>query len=119
MPTDPLRRSFLGLTAAAAASPALAQMNFTSTVAGRYSVEGRNPDGGGYGGSARVDQQGGTVRVTWQTGGQTFTGTGVIEGRVITVDWGEAHPVVYVTMPNGSLHGTWADGLALDRLSPV
>ena len=45
-------------------------------------------------------------------------GVGVLDGRVVTVDWGDATPVIYVVMEDGELHGTWADGTALEKLTP-
>ena len=88
------------------------------SIAGRYRAEGRNPDGSDYSGRVDIMQQGQAVDFTWVIGNDTYRGTGEIEDRVVTVDWGEATPVVYVIMPNGALHGTWADGTALERLSP-
>ncbi|KMW59575.1 hypothetical protein AIOL_004557 [Candidatus Rhodobacter oscarellae] len=43
---------------------------------------------------------------------------GRVDGRVVTVNWGSATPVVYVWMPDGTLHGTWDGGLALEKLTP-
>ena len=54
----------------------------------------------------------------WRVGRETYTGEGRIDGRVLTVDWGAEDPIVYVLMPDGELHGTWADGRALEKLSP-
>lgn len=85
-----------------------------------YAVQGRNPDGTPYSGAARLTEApGGQVTVTWTIDGQSYSGTGPRDGHVLLVDWGDPHPVVYVIMPDGELHGTWADGTALDKLTPV
>lgn len=95
-----------------AAPPAFAD------VSGSYSAEGRNPDGSAYSGRADLVEADGVVSVRWQVGSQSYSGQGPINGDVITVDWGQNSPVVYVVMPDGELHGTWADGLALEKLTP-
>ncbi|MDJ0630108.1 MAG: hypothetical protein QNJ44_17770 [Rhodobacter sp.] len=87
-------------------------------IDGRYASQGRNPDGSTYRGRAEITQQGDAVEITWVIDGSTFRGAGTLDGRVLTVDWGEPTPVVYVVMQDGELHGTWADGTALDKLTP-
>lgn len=87
-------------------------------VSGSYRVEGRNPDGSTYSGTAEVLEVSGQVEVKWLVGNDSYAGTGPIHGDVITVDWGDRYPVVYVAMPDGELHGTWADGAALEKLTP-
>ena len=110
-----------------AASAALAQTKKSAggandtmqrSLAGRYRSEGRNPDGSAYSGTVTIAQQGQAVDFTWVIGTDTYRGTGQVDGRVVTVDWGEATPVIYVVMENGALHGTWDDGLALEKLTP-
>lgn len=87
-------------------------------VTGSYSAQGRNPDGSAYSGSAELVQEDGYVSIRWTIGGQTYTGRGPLNGDVVTIDWGDTAPLVYVIMPDGELHGTWADGAALDKLTP-
>lgn len=87
-------------------------------VSGSYFAEGRNPDGSTYTGDVRIVQEDGYASVSWRVGSQSYQGQGPINGDVITVDWGDAHPVIYVVMPDGELHGTWADGKALEKLTP-
>ena len=48
----------------------------------------------------------------------SYSGTGNRDGNVLLVDWGADYLIVYTIMDDGELHGTWADGYALDRLSP-
>lgn len=87
-------------------------------VTGSYTAQGRNPDGSAYAGSAELVQEDGFVSIRWTIGGQTYTGQGPVNGDVVTIDWGSSAPLVYVIMPDGELHGTWADGTALDKLIP-
>ena len=109
------RRFFSGLILALAcvATPALSQ-----SVSGNYRAEGRNPDGSAYSGTVQIYDRKGEVRVEWQVGNQNYSGTGTRNGDVVWVDWGDTHPVVYVRMPSGELHGTWANGRGLERLIP-
>lgn len=116
MRTDLSRRLLIvGLTGSAvlAASPASAQ-----SVTGSYRAEGRNPDGSSYSGSVQIRDGEGMVLVNWQVGNQSYSGSGTRDGDVIWIHWGDTHPVVYVRMPSGELHGTWANGRALERLIP-
>jgi len=125
------RRFILSALLAATAAPALAQGkkssgNSTPTpppsgdvinIQGTYDAYGRNPDGSDYENPVEIIQKGTAVDFAWINKDNTTRGTGTIEGRVITVDWGDATPVVYVAMENGNLHGTWADGLGLEKLT--
>lgn len=108
------RRSLIlsGL-ALALAGPASAQ----SGLAGTYTAEGRNPDGSGYKGTVQITEANGAVSLFWTVGSQNYSGTGRMVGRILTINWGASDPVVYVLMPNGALHGTWANGLGLERLT--
>mmetsp|Transcript_22313 Transcript_22313/g.35572 ORF Transcript_22313/g.35572 Transcript_22313/m.35572 type:complete len:137 (+) Transcript_22313:4825-5235(+) len=87
-------------------------------LSGSYTAEGRNPDGSAYTGEVQMTQSADVISMAWRVGSSSYIGTGVRAGRVLTIDWGQATPVVYVVMSDGSLHGTWADGLGLERLTP-
>ena len=100
-----------GLLAIVAAGALAAQ-----GINGLYNVEGRNPDGSTYRGTAQLVELNGAVTIAWQVAGQGYQGTGSRVGDVIRVNWGDQHPVVYVVMPSGQLHGTCANGMALERL---
>lgn len=103
--------------AALSATLALAATHVSAqSIGGNYTAEGRNPDGSTYTGKVQITEMGTAVGVAWQVGSQGYTGSGIREGRVLTVNWGAKHPVVYVVMPNGELHGTWDNGRALERL---
>lgn len=105
----------LALATATIAAPVIAQQ---SNISGIYRVEGRNPDGSTYDGRAVIGQQGSAVQINWTVGNTSYAGSGIIEGQVVVVNWGQPAPVVYVLMANGALHGTWNDGTALERLLP-
>lgn len=110
------RRAFcfgLSLVLALGAVPVQAQ-----SVSGSYRAEGRNPDGSAYSGTVQIHDRKGEVRMEWQVGNQSYSGKGTRNADVIWVDWGDTHPVVYVRMPSGELHGTWANGRGLERLIP-
>ena len=87
-------------------------------LTGAYVAEGRNPDGSAYRGDVVIVDADGQIGVSWRVGSQAYRGQGALDGRVLTVDWGSATPVIYVVMPDGSLHGTWDDGRALEKLTP-
>lgn len=86
-------------------------------ISGNYRVNGRNPNGSAYKGSVQIVDNNGATAVSWQVG-RAYSGVGRIEGRVLTVDWGSADPVIYVINPDGTLYGTWAKGKALELLTP-
>ena len=110
------RRIFLGAVFAGLAMPVMAQS--TGDISGVYNAEGRNPDGSRYTGKVTVQESvGGAVAFAWIVANQSYAGVGTRDGRVVSVDWGADHPVVYVIMPDGALHGTWGDGRALERLT--
>ena len=88
-------------------------------IAGLYAVEGRNPDGSAYGGTVAIGSLGGNQYVLNWTVGSSYEGTGVLSGDVLTVEGNFADPVFYIVMPDGELHGTWADGRGLERLAPT
>ncbi|PJZ59324.1 fibronectin-binding protein [Leptospira barantonii] len=88
-----------------------------SSISGKYRVAGTNPDGSAYGGSVTITQSNGEYLFTWTVAGQTFTGTGTLDGSTLTVDWGQADPVVYEVKNGGRLlEGTWAGGSATETL---
>ncbi len=107
------RAALAGVAATVLAAPLAAQQN---NISGSYRAEGRNPDGSSYSGTAVIGQQGNAVQINWAVGNQAYSGSGILNGQVVVVNWGQPDPVVYVVMQNGELHGTWAGGTALERL---
>ena len=122
------RRLILAGLISAVAAPALAQGKKGSgdgsaaspamDIQGTYEAVGRNPDGTGYTSPVEVIQTGQAVEFAWINEGSTTRGAGTMEGRIVTVDWGDTTPVIYVVMDEGELHGTWADGLGVEKLTP-
>jgi hypothetical protein len=104
---------FASLAALAFAAPAMAQ-----SILGTYTADGRNPDGSSYSGTVWIEPVGKGYTFRWQIGSQSYAGSGTQSGDVVTVNWGDTHPVFYLVMPDGELHGTWADGLGLEKLTP-
>ncbi|MBS8226141.1 LIC10280 family protein [Vannielia litorea] len=96
------------------ALPALAE-----GLSGRNAVAGMNPDGSRYEGTVEMVENANTISMTWQVAGSNYAGAGTVEGKLITVRWGDPTPVYYVITPSGELHGTWAGGTALEKLTPL
>ena len=110
------RRAALALVLGLATALPLAAQE--ADISGSYLVEGRNPDGTPYAGTAVLTQRDGEVQINWTVQNDTYAGTGLIDGQVVLVDWDQPAPIVYVLMTGGELHGTWAGGTALERLIP-
>lgn len=102
--------------------PARAEIRLAQspTIVGSYGVVGTNPEGSNYSGTVVISQIGDNkYRFDWSVGnGQTFTGTGALNGATISVDWGQDAPVIYQVGANGVLAGTWANGRASEMLTP-
>ena len=111
------RRVFLCTALAAVGGAAVSAQGLG--VTGQYRVDGRNPDGSPYSGVARVIQIGDRINITWEIAGRRFEGQGVVQGDEITVDWGDATPVIYIVLDDGTLSGTWAAGRGSDVLTPI
>ena len=107
-------RTYIFAAAAVALSTAAA---IAQALTGSYTAQGRNADGSSYSGTVEIADTGSSVGMTWAVGNQNYAGQGVLEGRVLTVNWGAAAPVIYVVMPDGSLLGTWDNGRALEKLT--
>ncbi len=86
------------------------------TLSGVYRSDDINPNGTKYKGITAVNWAGNRVQVKWWIGRQTFTGTGEFAGKMLVVNWGDAHPVIYTFGKHGFLNGEWADGKASERL---
>lgn len=86
-------------------------------IAGDYYAYGRNADGSAYSGTVNIGVNGdGSVAVNWSVG-NSYSGVGVLNGDILTVEWGADHPAFYIVMPDGELHGTWGDGTGLELLT--
>ena len=88
-------------------------------IAGIYHASGTNPNGSHYFGMTSIIATGSDYDVTWWIGKQLFRGTGHLAGRMLIVDWGDAHPVIYPIGNTNVLAGEWADGTATETLQRV
>jgi hypothetical protein len=86
-------------------------------ISGIYRVDGTNPNGSSYDGMLAVTPEDRNVRFTWWIGNDIFTGVGDFAGRMLVVNWGDKHPVVYSFTGTETLDGEWADGTASEKLT--
>jgi hypothetical protein len=102
---------------AAASSPPAAEGQ--GGIGGSYVAKGSNPDGSRYVGRCEVAlRPEGGYSFDWLVGGSTYVGVGVLEGDVMTVDWGDSYPVIYRVQQGGKvLVGTWSGGKATETLT--
>jgi hypothetical protein len=89
----------------------------TPNPGGVYRAKGVNPNGSRYSGMVAVASADDGWNFTWWIGKQRLTGSGRFAGRMLVVDWGAPHPVIYTFGADGSLDGEWADGSATESLS--
>ena len=87
-------------------------------ISGTYFVYGRHGDGRAFEGTATIAAGEDGYAIEWLIGAASYSGMGVLEGRVLTVEWGTEAPAIYVVMPDGELHGTFEDGLGVELLTP-
>ncbi|NQU78595.1 fibronectin-binding protein [Candidatus Woesearchaeota archaeon] len=85
---------------------------------GDYFVKGTNQIGLSYTGTLEITKKDNSYKVAWDLGEEKYTGIGILEGNVFTVDWGQEHPVIYNIQENGTLEGTWANGVGTETLVP-
>ncbi|MES0810236.1 caspase family protein [Roseibium sp. SCPC15] len=100
-----------------ALAESLARNGPARRISGIYRVAGSNPDGSGYSGMLSITPDGSNVHFTWWIGDDVFTGVGEFAGRMLVVNWGDKHPVVYTFEGEKALDGEWADGSATERLT--
>jgi len=93
-------------------------------VEGKYNVEGQNPNGTSYHGTATIKRSVSGYTVTWNVGGKSYTGSGPLVGRTLTVKWrgsrGATGAVVYTVTATGVLKGVWGpNSSGLETLTPI
>lgn len=86
---------------------------------GTYRVQGKNPNGSSYSGTVVISKNADTYFLVWKISSSTYSGSGKLVGRVLTVEWGDSSPVIYHLENDGQLVGTWAKGSALETLTPL
>jgi hypothetical protein len=88
-------------------------------IAGNYLIQGRNPRGNTYTGTAIIRAAGKRYHVFWFIGsGETYSGTGGWKGHSLVIGWGHRYPVIYKLGSDGVLYGTWDNGRGTDNLIP-
>ena len=88
-------------------------------LAGKYTIDGRNPNGSRYRGSVIITVEGATYNFLWRiSNGSTYHGKGRLHGDTLTVDWGQKDPVIYRVKDDGTLRGRWANGRGTENLTP-
>jgi hypothetical protein len=85
-------------------------------LAGIYYVDGRNPNGSRYRGMLTLTPARDQYLFRWWIGRQVFSGEGQFAGKMLVVNWGDKHPVVYTFGQRDNLDGEWADGSATEQL---
>lgn len=77
---------------------------------GTYRVEGTNPNGTTYKGQATIAQAAEGFRMIWTIAGQSFSGTGRMEGGSLVIRWQGPSGngmVIYRPGPQGIWRGLW------------
>ena len=89
------------------AAPAQAQSN----IGGRYQVNGKNPNGSTYSGTAEIAvTSNNTCRITWVTGGTTSAGICMRNRNVFSAAYRMGNLVglvIYEIRPEGVIDGIW------------
>jgi len=117
--TTLIGRCFAGLFALAViliSGPAFAQ-----ALEGNYNVSGTNPSGGVYTGKVVIRAIGkNKYKLSWliATSGETYVGTGPLQGDTLTIYWGKKYPVIYKVGDDGVLQGAWDNGAGTEVLVP-
>jgi len=90
---------------------------------GNYALEGTNPNGTKYNGTAGITRSHGRYSVTWKIADHAFTGTGTLSGKTLTINrkgpGALSGVIVYRMGANGMLNGIWGAGKAEETLKPV
>ena len=95
------------------APPTLVMKEPAIDVSGSYTVNGTNPNGSPYSGTAAIHANGdGSYTVTWTIGeSESYSGKGTVSGRTFTVTWTAGNllgTAVYTIESDGSMMGTWS-----------
>lgn len=86
-------------------------------LAGNYYLEGKNPDGTVYTGKVTINDKINHYEIIWKIGNQTYYGAGILDEMIFRVQW-ERGLVTYIIKEDGSLDGSWANGMGTETLTP-
>jgi TolB-like protein len=90
----------------------------TRRIEGQYSAIGQNPNGTTYSGIVTITKKNEAYMFMWKISNSTYSGSGYLEGDILTVQWGAPYPVIYRVQADGRLVGTWNNGNATETLTP-
>lgn len=96
------------------------------TVGGQYNVQGTNPDGSSYSGTAEITpSSNSTCRMSWNTG-STSKGVCMLANKAFAASYRMGNSfglVVYELQPDGILKGVWTvadqNGAGTEVLTPA
>lgn len=96
-------------------------------IGGRYRVDGKNPNGSPYKGTAEiVVTTKNTCRIEWKTGGTTSEGICMRNENAFSAAYelqGNVGLVIYEIMEDGTMEGIWTvadqEGVGAERLVPM
>lgn len=94
------------------------EQSIARRIEGQYSAMGQNPNGTTYSGIVNITKKNETYMFIWKIANSTFSGSGYLEGDLLTVQWGAPYPVIYRVQTDGRLVGTWNNGNATETLTP-
>ena len=91
-------------------------------VEGKYLVEGQNPSGTKYSGTAVISRSDDGYAIAWDIANEPFAGSSFSD-RAVAIKWtgsgGKGGLAVYTPAEDGVLKGIWASGSGLETLTPV
>ncbi len=108
---QPMHRTRALLAAAACALSLLAAPATAQSMAGNYSVTGKDFDGQSYTGSLRIVEAGPVLRLTYSDG-KTQRGMGIQRGNQLFASWGPSSKCTVSALEiqaNGNMSGPWGD----------
>lgn len=90
----------------------------SAALSGTYRVEGTEPDGETYTGTAMIIKKGDHYDVQWWYGTDSENGRGILQGNTLTVHWGASTPAIYELKADGRLDGSFDRGKGYESLIP-
>ena len=88
-------------------------------ISGTYRVEGTEPNGKTYTGTAMIIRRHKHYDVQWWYGDDSESGRGILQGNSFIVHWGEGAPAIYERQQDGRLDGTFDNGAGQEVLIPA
>jgi hypothetical protein len=104
-----MKRALLG---AAAAAVMVSTAASAQNVGGRYQVQGTNPNGSAYSGTAEIFPNGNVCRIVWHVGTE-WRGICMLSGNRFAASYqsgGTYGLLIYRMQSDGSLAGEWSTG---------